>query len=208
MATRGVFGRKLGTRRLTAAAVAASRKNLPTRSVGRSVKKMSYVHCDQCRRAFDFSRTTACPRCAAQAVATQGPALAPRAPAPTIASLALALAQAIDAASPSELAQAQLALRDATPMVRNDITKGQRAVAEALAVARHQTVGAPAATGWLAALTRSIVIATIEAATLRLVEQVELARSATATRTDNVVDLFPASARLEAAKRWVADLAA
>lgn len=134
--------------------------------------------------------------------------MAPRAPAPTIAALAQALAQAIDAASPAELAQAQLALRDATPMVRNDITKGQRAVAEALAVARHQAAATPAVTGWLATWTRSIIIATIEAATLRLVEQVELARSTSATRSDNVVDLFPASARLEAAKRWVADLAA
>ncbi len=179
---------------------------------------MSYVHCDQCRRAFNYlggASGQGCPRCAENTAAARGVALAPQPQPqpqlPTLAELALAMATAINTASAAELVEAQLQLRDEGPRARKSPNLGNRAVAEALAHARyHQTkVTEIAPVASLASWTRAIVIATIEAATLRLVAQVEQARNArVGNRFANVVDLFPAPARLDAAKRWVAKLAA
>ena len=175
---------------------------------------MSYVHCDQCRRAFNYVggvNGKGCPGCASKTTAVVNVVVAPPPRSSTLAELAVAMAQAINTASAEELADAQLLLRDLAPMLRNAPNLGNRAVCEALAHARHgqnlRVVTAPAAS--LASWTRAIVIATIEAATLRLVAQVEQARNARpGNRFANVVDLFPAPARLDAAKRWVAKLAA
>ena len=121
------------------------------------------------------------------------------------------MASALNTASAEALADAQLLLRDAAPTLRNTPDRGNRAVCEALAYARHRQNHSVATspTASLASWTRAIIIATIEAATLRLVAQVENARNARpGNRFANVVDLFPAPARLDAAKRWVAKLAA
>lgn len=175
---------------------------------------MSYVHCDQCRRAFNYVggvNGKGCPGCANTTTASAQVAIAAQQRGATLAELAVAMAQAINTASAEELAAAQLQLREVTPLLRNAPDLGNRAVCEALAHARHgqtQRVTAAPATS-LASWTRAIVIATIEAATLRLVAQVEQARNARpGNRFANVVDLFPAPARLDAAKRWVAKLAA
>lgn len=175
---------------------------------------MSYVHCDQCRRAFNYVGGVSgkgCPACTSASTPAVSVVLATQPRSSTLAELALALASAINAASAEELADAQLHLRDAAPSLRTAPNLGNRAVCEALAHARHRQHLATAATSTasLASWTRAIVIATIEAATLRLVAQVEQARNARpGNRFANVVDLFPAPARLDAAKRWVAKLAA
>ena len=182
---------------------------------------MSYVHCDQCRRAFNYSggaNGQGCPRCAGGTATVRSVALAPQPPphpqALTLTELALAMATAINSATPAALADAQLMLRDAATPYRNTPDLGNRAVCEALAHARHgratvAAVTAVTAPASLASWTRAIVIATIEAATLRLVARMEQARNArTGNRFANVVDLFPTPARLNAAKRWVTKLAA
>ena len=187
---------------------------MPRQSASRSVIEMSYVHCDQCRRAFNFSggaSSQGCPRCAGNKVAVTSVALPSQQQPATLGELALAMATALNTATAAELIEAQLLMRDAAPAARTAPDLGNRAIIEALAHARHGrkhvAVVVPGAS--LASWTRAIVIATIEAATLRLIAQVEQARNARpGNRFANVVDLFPAAGRLDAAKRWVAKLAA
>ncbi len=175
---------------------------------------MSYVHCDQCRRAFNYVggvNSQGCPGCASATTVVVNMVMAPPPRSSTLAELAVAMAQAINTASVEELADAQLRLRSLAPILHNAPSLGNRAMCEALAHARRsqnqRAAAAPAAS--LASWTRALVIATIEAATLRLVAQVEHARNARpGNRFANVVDLLPAPARLDAAKRWVAKLAA
>jgi hypothetical protein len=165
---------------------------------------MSYVHCDQCQRAFDYARSQGCPRCArADEQNGQRPATS------TLASIALQFAHAITIATPDQLIEAQVALRDAAPINRAELNRGIGLVADTIASARQLCERPRTTSISLASWTHTIVLATLEAATLQFVAHVEQARrAAVENRFNNVVDLFTAPARLEAAKRWVASLAA
>jgi hypothetical protein len=179
---------------------------------------MSYVHCHLCQRAFDVAKHNGCPICvSARSAATSAfvgisqNSRLPNHPAEpfdavprSLAAIASEFSIALAAATTDELADLQANMRD------------HHAVAEALAVARRRTEHENKANELrcnpFVDFARSVIVATLEAATLRLVHQVEQARGNLETHrganTSNVVDLYPTAARLDAAKRWVTALAA
>jgi hypothetical protein len=153
---------------------------------------MSYAHCHLCQHAFDLSKHRGCPGCGVTPVAEAPPIESvPR----TLAMIASEFAAALQVASAAELADVQADMRE------------HAAVAEAIAMTRKRIEEtAHAIEPKVTTFARGLIIATIEAATMRLVAH---ARDAGNSQPkSNVVDLYPSNARLEAAQRWVAQLAA